>query len=157
MHYLFSDDESELVADAVLSLHDAQHASAGTRATTSGAGRDAPAQGGGVVERYVVVELEASGREVKGAWSLTGDWAVRATQVGVAPTLEGGGGQEQGEGEGSGEKGLLLRIEGMEGWEEGDIVEGKGEGEGERGLEELVEVFGQRMGELRGVVEGGGV
>lgn len=107
-------------------------------------------------ERYVVVELEESGREVKGAWSLTGDWAVRATQVGVAPTLEGGGGGE-GQGEEGGEKGLLLRIEGMEGWEGEDIAEGKGEGEGERGLEELVEVFGKRMGELRGVVEGGGV
>lgn len=106
------------------------------------------------MERYVVVELEASGREVKGAWSLTGDWAVRATQVGVAPTLEGGGGGDGGQG--SGEKGLLLlRIEGMEGWEEEDIAEGTGEGEGERerGLEELVEVFGKRMGELRGVVE----
>lgn len=99
----------------------------------------------GVIERYIVVELAENGVDMRGASSLTGDWAVLGTSVGKAPTLEGGGGEE-------GEKGLLLRIEGCEGF--GGEVEEK---EGERGLEELMEVFGRRMGELRGVVEGGGI
>jgi len=107
----------------------------------------------GVIERYIVVELAENGVDMRGASSLTGDWAVLGTSVGKAPTLEGCGGEE-------GEKGLLLRIEGCEGfWGEVEDMEGergKG-GEGKRGLEELVEVFGRRIRELRGVVEGAGI
>ena len=100
-------------------------------------------------ERYVVISLDESGAAVESAYSLTGDWAVVGTSVGKAPTLEGGK-EEEG---GSGERGLLLRIEGTEGWAAESWEEGK---EPERELEELCEVFGRRMGELRAVVEGGG-
>lgn len=70
---------------------------------------------------------------------MSADWAVTATEVVEAPTWDDGG-------EG---RGMMLRIEGME-------VVGKGEEGEERALEELVEVWERRMGELRGVVGMGG-
>ncbi|MCJ1251148.1 hypothetical protein MMC30_008379 [Trapelia coarctata] len=161
VHYIFSDDDSEVITEAALRIHDAGNTSTSSSTrnphsrSDSSAARHPQKSGGkdaGVVERYIVVELGESGADVKGASSLTGDWAVLSTSVGKAPTLEGGSA------EGEGEKGLLLRIEGMEGLGEvGEGERGYKVGEGERGLEELVEVFERRMGELKGVVEGGGL
>ncbi len=86
--------------------------------------------------------MDVTGTNVVAAQSMSADWAVTATEVAEAPTWDDGG-------EG---RGMMLRIEGME-------VVGKGE-EGEEGeeraLEELVEVWERRMGELRGVVGMGG-
>lgn len=83
--------------------------------------------------------MDVTGTNVVAAQSMSADWAVTATEVAEAPTWDDGG-------EG---RGMMLRIEGME-------VVGKGEEGEERALEELVEVWERRMGELRGVVGMGG-
>ena len=79
------------------------------------------------------------------------DWAVVSTELGPAPTWEG---EQVGE-EGKEERGLMLKIEGME-------VEGAGpenveerEDGGERALEELVEEYEKRLRDLRKVFDAG--
>ena len=130
VHYIFSDDDSDLLTDAALHIHDSQASKSSSRTQS---------QQQSVNERYIVVTLDATGTGVESAHSLTGDWQVLSTEIGMAPTLEGEGEKE----------GLMLRIEGTEG------VRGPGEVE-ELGMEALVELFGRRMGELQRVVEGAG-
>ena len=94
--------------------------------------------------------MDATGSNVVSAQSMSPDWAVTITEVGKAPTWDrdGEGGEgERGEGEEEG-GGMMLRIEGME------VLHGEDRGE-ERRLEELVEVYERRMGELRRVVDEG--
>ncbi|MCJ1414780.1 hypothetical protein MMC32_001108 [Xylographa parallela] len=136
VHYIFSDDDSDLLTNTLLHIHDSQ---AAPRPDTQSRSTSSPIRAEQKIkERYVVLDLAASGMAVESVHSLTGDWQVLSAEIGKAPTLEGGGG----------EGGLMLRIEGTEG--------PKGEGVEGLGLEGLVETFGRRMGELRRVVEGGG-
>ena len=105
-------------------------------------------EGGAVRERYVLVTLDATGRAVEAAHSLTPDWQVLGAEVGPAPMLEGGGAG-----------GLMLKIEGTEGWGaerkgKGDL-EGAGEEEEEEEedrLEALVEDYTARMEELQKIL-----
>ena len=95
--------------------------------------------------------MDATGSNVVSAKSMSPDWAVTSTEVGAAPTWDrdGEGSEgERGEGEEEEGRGMMLRIEGME------VLGGDDEG-GERRLEELVEVYERRMGELRRVVDAG--
>ncbi|MCJ1286001.1 hypothetical protein MMC26_005343 [Xylographa opegraphella] len=137
VHYIFSDDDSDLLTNTLLHIHDSQAAQ--PRANQSSGASLPPRAVPETQERYVLLNLAASGTAVESVHSLTGDWQVLSAEIGKAPTLEGGGG---------GEGGLILRIEGTEGLK-AEEVEGLG-------LEGLVETFGRRMGELRRVVEGGG-
>ncbi|MCJ1292415.1 hypothetical protein MMC34_003965 [Xylographa carneopallida] len=136
VHYIFSDDDPDLLTNALLHIHDSQAAQAPS--TQSRGPGSPPRVDQDTQERYVLLNLAASGTAVDSVHSLTGDWQVLSAEIGKAPTLEGGGG----------EGGLMLRIEGTEG--------SKAEGVECLGLEGLVETFGRRMGQLRRVVEGGG-
>lgn len=100
-------------------------------------------------ERYVLLDMDCTGTRVESAQSMVPDWAVTATEIGAAPTWDREG---EGEGEGMEGRGLMLRIEGVEVGGEG---EGGGIGEEGKRLEELVEVYGRRMAELRRVVDAG--
>ncbi|MCJ1471957.1 hypothetical protein MMC13_000600 [Lambiella insularis] len=133
VHYIFSTDDSDQLTNTLLQIHDAETAPP-LPATTSPA---PPQQHKNITERYILVDLNASGTAVESAHSLTGDWQVLSAEIGKAPTLEGGGG----------EGGQMLRVTGTEGMR-------VGEGEGV-GLEGLVEAFGKRLDELRRVVDGG--
>lgn len=76
------------------------------------------------------------------------DWQITSAEILPAPTWEG---------EEEGGRGMMLKVEGIEVGRE-EEGEGKGTGEeGAEGMEVLVERFERRMGELRRVVEGGGV
>ncbi|MCJ1379924.1 hypothetical protein MMC17_003027 [Xylographa soralifera] len=133
VHYIFSDDDSDLLTNTLLHIHDSQAPNTQSRGTSTSRRADQETK-----ERYVLLNLAASGTAVESVYSLTGDWQVLSAEIGQAPTLEGGGA----------EGGLMLRIKGTEG--------PKAEGIEGLGLEGLVETFGRRMGELRRVVEGGG-
>ncbi|MCJ1322540.1 hypothetical protein MMC15_007889 [Xylographa vitiligo] len=139
VHYIFSDDDSDLLTNTLLHIHDSEAAppSAGSQSRNTAPSVRADQE---TKERYVLLDLAASGTTVESVHSLTGDWQVLSAEIGKAPTLEGG----------VGEGGLMLRIEGTEG-PKVEGIEGLG-----LGLEGLVETFGRRMGELRRVVEGGG-
>lgn len=102
-------------------------------------------------ERFLILDLDASGTRVVAAKSMAKDWQVVSVEVGPAPTWEGGDGEEGEEGEEGkeGGKGLMLRVEGVGVWDDGEM-------EGEKGLDELAEIYERRIGELRRVVEGGG-
>lgn len=91
--------------------------------------------------------MDATGSNVVSAQSMSSDWAVTATELVPAPTWDDRGVQG-----GVEERGLMLRIEGMEVL--GSLEGGEGEGKRQR-LEELVDMYESRMGELRRAVDAG--
>jgi len=131
VHYLFTNDPTDALTTAALdTLAPPPSPSASTRK-----------------ERYLIIDLDATGTNVVAARSLSPEWAVTSAEVGKAPTWgeEGARKGEVGEGEGA----LMLRIEGVEavrGGEKGKEVE----------LEELVERYMRGLEGLRRVVEGVG-
>ncbi len=146
MHYIFTDDtpDSDPITAAALQVLDPSSSSPPTIANENENGRT-------INERFILIDMDATGSNVVSAQSMSPDWAVTSTEVGAAPTWDrdGEGGEgERGEGEEEDGRGMMLRIEGME------VLGGEIEGE-ERRLEELVEVYERRMGELRRVVDAG--
>ena len=101
-------------------------------------------------ERYVLLDMDATGMKIESAQSMSPDWAVTSTELGPAPTWDRDG---EGKQEGQDGRGLMLRIEGMEikRGEEGE--EGVARRREEKRLEELVEVYERQMVELRRVVD----
>ncbi|KAF2454302.1 hypothetical protein BDY21DRAFT_353592 [Lineolata rhizophorae] len=115
VHYVFADDDPDLVTAASL-----QALGVDSSSRPPGAGEDehAIAEGvaesqasllppprPGVRERFLIVDLAADGQTVTEAKSLNADWQVTETVIGAAPTwdedtVENGG------------AGLMLRIEG---------------------------------------------
>jgi hypothetical protein len=86
VHYLFSDDDPDILTAAALeTLSDRQHE---------------------VEERFVVVDMSADGNEVVAASSFSPEWQALKTRVMQAPSW--------GDQTGSVERGLMLRIEGKE-------------------------------------------
>ncbi|KAL9034810.1 MAG: hypothetical protein Q9214_006875, partial [Letrouitia sp. 1 TL-2023] len=132
-HYIFSSDspDSHLLTSAALSSFPASSDNPSTPHPN---------------ERYLILDLDATGSKVVKASSMSPDWQITSAEILPAPTWEG---------EEEGGRGMMLRVEGIEVGQEGE-KEGKAE-EGAEGMEVLVERFERRMGELRRVVEGGGV
>ena len=93
--------------------------------------------------------MDPTGTKVLSAQSMSPDWAVTSTELGPAPTWDGGEQVQTGEQEG---RGLMLRIEGMEAMSDTS----RGRDEGERNLlEDLVESYEKKIGELKRVVDAG--
>lgn len=146
VHYLFSDDDPEILTGAALEAIDAGD----THARNTGAEEDETAEDGGVEERVVIVDLAADGKTVTGAVSLSKEWQALRTEVGAAPSMGGGGvggGAEGKAGDEESGRGLMLKISGVEARREGDNAQGKGSS-----LEALVGRFGEVLGELDEVV-----
>lgn len=177
VHYIFSDDEGDAVTRAsLLALTSSGSASSASPldddreeedegaasrnltnandeedATTdsSASARDRPARlrRNGAKERYILIDIAPDGRSVRAAHSLSPEWAVTATSITRAATLDGNTGdttEEEGRG-----GGMMLRIEGTEGG--GSVVEGRG-GDGGgvdgKGPEEMLEEARRRGGGL---------
>lgn len=144
--YVFSDDVSDTdpITAAALQVLDAATASASPGVYPQGEDLQLKK------ERYVLLDMDATGTKVESAQSMSPDWAVTSTELGPAPTWDRDG---EGKQEGREGRGLILRIEGME-------VRRRQGGEGakqdeEKRLEELVEVYERQMAELRRVVDAG--
>ncbi|KAI9862414.1 MAG: hypothetical protein M1824_001407 [Vezdaea acicularis] len=150
VHYIFSDDTTDLISEAAVrslphrptssssSLHQSNTPSHPSNSSQTPSTLLPPPRRG-VKERYILLDISASGDEVVSARSLSEDWQVLGVDVGPAPAWEG---------EEDGNRGLMVRIEGVE------SAAGK-EVEGTEKLEELAALFERRMGELRRVVEEG--
>ncbi|KAK0516489.1 hypothetical protein JMJ35_001092 [Cladonia borealis] len=147
VHYIFTDDipDSDPITAAALRVLSPSSPSSPRTIAHEDENHGKP-----IKERFILIDMDATGSNVVSAQSMSPDWAVTITEVGKAPTWDkdGEGGEgERGEGEEEG-GGMMLRIEGME------VLHGEDRGE-ERRLEELVEVYERRMGELRRVVDAG--
>ena len=75
-HYLFSDDDPDLITDAALLIHEPPPT---TKSTP------------GINNRYILVTLAPDARSIVSAQSMTGDWQVLSADIRAAPTLEGEG------------------------------------------------------------------
>ncbi|KAL2038297.1 hypothetical protein N7G274_008946 [Stereocaulon virgatum] len=165
VQYIFSDDTPDTDPITAAALQVLDHRSYSSTATSTLL--PIPEQGR-AHERFVLIDMDATGTKVLAAQSMSPDWAVTGTELGPAPTWDrdGQGKVEEGGEEGEeGERGLMLRIEGMEvlgdvggeveGKEKGKGKVGEGGDEEEKRLEELVDVYERRMGELKRVVDAG--
>jgi len=143
VHYIFSDDTSD--SDPITSatfqvLDDPSPSSSPPRNTNDGHDHDINTK-----ERFVLVDMDATGTKVLSAQSMSPDWAVTSTELSPAPTWDRDGEGKQEEEE---ERGLMLRIEGME------VPRDKGaEQMDEKGLEDLVQEYERGMEQLRRVVD----
>ncbi|KAI9768729.1 MAG: hypothetical protein M1840_004724 [Geoglossum simile] len=160
VHYIFSDDDTDLVTEA--SLCAVSRRSTGLSGSSSSLQQDSsgssisalPAHKPGVKERYIVLDVGPSGDTVVAAHSLTSDWQVLGVDVTNAPTWVAEDENAGGAAAGGNVMGLMLRIEGTEGpWSgnAGKKVEG-----GNLDMQELTSLFDKRMATLRKVVEAGG-
>jgi hypothetical protein len=164
VHYIFADDDPELLTDALLRSADS---TAAGNATGGPPERKAPTGGEGdsvVDERTVIIDLAADGRSVLSATSLAPEWQGVTTGISAAPSWQGGhnnsnnndhgggGGGGAGDGgEGGTGKDLMLRISGVESRDRGGPKKNES-----RDLEALMRDFESRLGELDGVLGGGG-
>lgn len=96
VHYVFADDDPEILTAAALESLDADHEQADNPSTAEN-------------ERFVILDLSPSGKEVVSATSLSPDWQALRTSISPAPSW---GGSSDGKGEA--ERGLMLRISGQE-------------------------------------------
>jgi hypothetical protein len=135
VHYLFTNDPTDALTTAAL---DTLTPSPSPSASTP-------------KERYLIIDLDATGSNVVASRSLSPEWAVTIAEVGKAPTWGEGKGEA---GEGEGEGALMLRIEGVEAVRGVEIGKVK---EGEVVLDELVERYMRGLEGLRRVVEGAGM
>ena len=132
MHYVFSDDDPDILTEALAhhhgSLTSAEHEPSpmhGSAGSGSGSGESGAPPGPTVQERAIVLDLVpkddgSAGYEVAWASSLSADWAVTSARVSrmegddAAAAGGGGGGALGDDGDGgSGGANLMLRIEGL--------------------------------------------
>lgn len=126
VHYVFADDEdTDILTNAALqTLNDAEQ----------------PRQDGDPDDRFVILDLDPTGKDVISAVSLSPEWQALKTQLSPAPSW--GGHDEK-----SADKGLMLRISGQEAKKEGTIkTKAKGDING------LLKVFDESMAGLDGVL-----
>ncbi len=96
--------------------------------------------------------MSPNGKEIVSAHSLSPEWAILSTEISKAPTFASSPSATNTGAEG--DKGLMLRIEGTE------IISDEGVGAdkiSEGDMETLLGTFEKRMGDLRKVIEGGGI
>ncbi|KAI9706700.1 MAG: hypothetical protein M1836_003710 [Candelina mexicana] len=168
-HYLFSDDSTDLLTAACLrslseptltsssSLQNRAHLDSSTTTAedaasddNSGSGDGLPPARPGIQDRYLILDMSSTGKDVVSAHSLSSEWAILDTEVSKAPTFASSPSRTNSQGQENEDNGLMLRIEGTE------IVVNDDGGAGEGDMEALLSVFEKRMGDLRKVVEGGG-
>lgn len=121
VHYVFEDDDPDVITAASLRALGADDGSVNTMRRVSseiegemGQRADEPRDvlpplRPGVQERYVLVELGQDGHSVVSAKSLSADWAVTGTSIGAAPTFDEGAEDPNQAG------GLMLKVEGLGG------------------------------------------
>lgn len=130
VHYLFSDDDQDLLTDATLSAID--------QATASGEQQQAAE----VEERIVVLDMAGDGKSVTAATSLSPRWqALKATVV-QAPSWGDNSAS-------SAERGLMLKISGQEATAIGASRVARARS---GSVEELVRAFGERLDGLDEVI-----
>ncbi|KAJ9316128.1 hypothetical protein C8Q69DRAFT_196528 [Paecilomyces variotii] len=209
VHYIFSDDDTDIVTEAALRSLEADHGivppvTTGQEVGTTYEGdpeledsrqsdvrktSSLPPPIPGVREHYIILDMEPTNPEqlqnpdpatgggppslstspaapqqqqpppqftVTSAQSLTPAWQVLKTHLTPAPTFDtttSPGDQQQQPGLSSG---VMLKIEGTSGQPREPILRDRDSKDGGQTLEEMMEQFEKRMGELRLVIEAGG-
>ena len=164
VHYLFSDDDTEILTDACV---DALSATSHSRPRSLTSSQQRPMNSGSAEnqlggplqlsqratpydssnERYIVVDIGPSGDNVTGVHSFTSDWQALGAEVTDAPTWETDELPKSDQ-----TTGLMLRIEGVQNLRYGELPTGKEELGSEEARLELVELFEKRMNTLRKVI-----
>lgn len=136
MHYIFSDDDTEILTSAALEAMSKN----GTEGDEQGPGADeAEDEQAEQEERVVIVDIAADGKSIANVSSLSKEWQALKTEVGAAPSM-GDSTAEEG-----GERGLMLKISGTE------AADGLELGK-EEDLEGLMRKFGDVLAGLDEVV-----
>ena len=151
IHYIFADDPSPNPLETTLQ---------GQRRSRSESDDDDEK----VDERYILIDVDASGKKITNAQSLSPQWAVTGAEVRSAPTWDGESGKgakvlsrhedEQGNEDPRREdaEGMMLVVDGMERPSADDEGDEARHDEDNRDVEDLLEEFGRGMDGLRGVV-----
>ncbi|KAK4547156.1 hypothetical protein LTR36_001377 [Oleoguttula mirabilis] len=122
VHYLFSDDDEEIMSDATLMAID-QAAASGEQAE--------------VEERIVVIDMAADGKSVVSATSLSSHWQALRTVIGQAPSW--------GDSSDAADKGRMLKLSGQGAL---DVASQKDNRTKVDRMEELAIRFGERLASL---------
>ena len=123
VHYIFSDDDPEILTSAALEALDAY-------------GKDAQ-QADRMDGRYVIVDLAADGKTVVSASSLSKDWQAVRTSITQAPSW---GDSAQSE-----DKGVMMRISGKESKPVDRRKERRRSPQGADGIEAMVAAFAESL------------
>lgn len=137
VHYIFSDDDPEILTAAALEALDEDKANAGL-----------VAQQNEVQERYVVVDMAADGKSIASASSLSPDWQALKTSISQAPDWN----QDSRSGDGS----LMLKISGQVSRPIGTAKPKKSQPQ-PGNLDDLVKTFSERLqglGDVLGRTQG---
>ena len=126
VHYVFSDDDQDILTDATLHAID--------QAAASGAEAE-------VEERIVLLDMTADGKTVVSAVSLSPKWQALKAMVGQAPSW--------GDGSASAGRGLMLKISGRD---VSDALSQRHTKAKAGSMDELVRSFGERLQGLDAVI-----
>jgi hypothetical protein len=126
VHYIFSDDDPEILTNAALEAldnqgEDAQHLNAVDKAE----------------QRYVIVDMAADGKTVASVSSLSRQWQALQTSIAQAPSW--------GDDSKSEDRGLKLKISGQERRRRDDVKEGRRSLQAADNIESLVAAFSEKL------------
>ncbi|KAF2484150.1 hypothetical protein BDY17DRAFT_295101 [Neohortaea acidophila] len=124
VHYLFSDDDPDILTSAVL---DTLEAGGGSNDNSPNL-RDSS-------ERYVIVDVAADGKSVVSAASLSADWQAVRAELAPAPSF--------GEEASGGARGLMLKVSGQE-----REMKRRGQVQNAEDLDELIRSFNEQLEKL---------
>lgn len=182
VHYIFSDDDTDILTDAALRASSLFSYSKGLPPSPRNNSRPLVSSDGGggeasesrtsqpsarssallqvhepnaTEERYLVVDMGPTGDTVTSVRSFSPNWQALSAEVTKAPTWEQADDVPKPKEE-QAAAGLMLRIEGVPSLDYGRNGHWDADGEhiGEDGMVELIELFEKRMTTLRKVVEG---
>lgn len=122
VHYIFADDDQDILTDAALTAIDQ---SAGSTSETE--------------ERIIVIDMAADGKNVTSATSLSQNWQNVKVAITSAPSWD--------DTTGSAERGLMMKISGTE----NKIVESE-KPKNARYMDELVRSFGECIDRLESIM-----
>ena len=135
VHYIFSDDDPEILTSAVLeTLDHTQEQSHAKQTATSETAQ----------ERYVIIDIGADGKSVASASSLSSDWQALKTSITQAPSWGESNTQE--------DRGLMLKVSGRYYGKVDTSKAGKRRQEQAINVEEMVKIYGERMERLDDVL-----
>ncbi len=134
VHYMFSDDDKEILTSAVLENFQTTGDGHASRQTPD----DSP-------ERYIIVDVAANGKTITAAASLSADWQALKTTTTAAPSW--------GDESNSADRGLMLTISGRKSdidhftRADGQLDPHQG------GIHGLIQTFNERLARLDEVIE----
>lgn len=126
VHYMFSDDDPEVLTSAALDVLD-----------KDGVASQANSRVTDVNERCVIVDMEADGKSVKSASSISPDWQALKTTITQAPSW--------GDDSNGTDRGMMLKISGQASGSSSSSKDKKRRQEKVGNIDDLLREFGERL------------